>query len=116
MQFQGILSLYLLHRTIVCRKILAYCALKKSRMQRKAKHIHMKRMLRMKRSIWVREGRTESWWVNMIEGIAPEDEWKRNFRMTRAQFVHLCDKLVQPFISPETSPNHRASTLEKNLQ
>ena len=114
MQFQGILSLYLLHPTIVCEKILAYYALKKSRMQRKAKHIHMKRMLRMKRSIWVREGRTESWWVNMIEGIAPEDEWKRNFRMPRAQFVRLCDKL-QLFISPETSPNHRALTVEKKV-
>ena len=48
LQFQDKFCLFLLHRTKICRKILTYCTLKKSRMRRKTKHIHTKRTLRKK--------------------------------------------------------------------
>jgi hypothetical protein len=42
--------------------------------------------LRKKRSFWVKSGRTDTWWRNMINGISPADDWKRNFRMSRERF------------------------------
>ncbi len=32
---------------------------------------------------WFKKGRTDLWWENMWNGIAPEEHWKNNFRMSR---------------------------------
>ena len=50
----------------------------------------------------------------MVNGLSPEYEWKRNFRMSREMFTELCQKL-RPHISPGTTPNYRFLTLEKRL-
>ena len=55
MQFQGIASLLFISSQDYVSKILAYCAVRKSRMRRNAKHIHMKEMLTNNRSTWVTE-------------------------------------------------------------
>ena len=47
----------------------------------------------------------------LINGLSPEYEWKRNFRMSREMFIELCQKL-RPHISPGTTPNYRFLTLE----
>ena len=60
-----------------------------------ARHFHLSR--RRIRSglgrLWRKPGRTEEWWENMYTGKLPDDEWKKNFRMTRAVFMGLADEL-----------------------
>ena len=68
-----------------------------------------------KRRCWVTSGRTDQWWQNMISGIAPEDRWIKNFRMTREKFYELVEEL-RPYISPDQStPNYRALTTDKKV-
>lgn len=70
---------------------------------------------RKRRSTWYVKGRTDKWWDNMISGRLPEDNWKKNFRLSRQQFEQLENEL-NPYIAPNpTSPNHRALTSMKKL-
>ncbi len=51
----------------------------------------------------------------MWNGIAPEEHWKKNFRMPRESFMDLLAEL-NPYISPNlSSPNYRALSAEKKL-
>lgn len=52
---------------------------------------------------WRRPGRTDAWWNNLYEGRLPEDEWKKNFRMTRELFMSLADEM-RFFLAPKRSP------------
>jgi len=49
--------------------------------------------------IWLKPGRTEQWWLNLFNGILPESEWKKNFRLDRGVFMTLADELA-PFLRP----------------
>ena len=67
------------------------------------------------RSIWYKNGRSVQWWVNMINNRLSEEEWKKNFRLSRTQFFSLLEEL-QPHITPKpNSPNHRALAADKKL-
>ena len=75
----------------------------------------LKRLARKPRSVWFRPGRSDTWWTNIINGIAPPDEWKKNFCLSEEQFRELAEKL-RPYISPNSrSPNYRAIDAEKKL-
>ena len=51
----------------------------------------------------------------MISGETPEEEWVKNFRMTREDLFDLVHQL-QPYISPdESSPNYRLISAEKKV-
>jgi hypothetical protein len=91
-----------------------YYATKQTIVRRKARHIRMRRLLGKKRSLWVKNGRTDAWWRNMIDGISPADDWKRNFRMSRERFTELCEEF-RPFITPGISPNYLALSVEKKV-
>ena len=82
--------------------------------RRRERYSHIRKLRRQKRSTWVKNGRTEAWWINMISGITPADEWKRNFRMAREEFQNLCEEL-RPYISPGHSPNYHALPVEKKV-
>ena len=70
---------------------------------------------RRPRSCWFKNGRTDLWWENMWNGIAPEECWKKNFRMPRESFMNLLAE-INPYISPDpTSPNYRALSAAKKL-
>lgn len=69
---------------------------------------------RKKRRWWVAPGRTESWWIQMISGEAPPEEWKKNFRMSREDFSKLCDELL-PFITPDSNSPRLGIEPEKRL-
>ena len=63
----------------------------------------------------VSNGRTDQWWQNMISGVSPEEDWKKNFRMTRPEFEDLCEEL-RPHIFPDPkSPNRQAVSVEKKV-
>ena len=48
-------------------------------------------------------------------GILPEDEWKKNFRMSRETFQHHVQEL-SPWISPKPdSPHYRAILATKKV-
>ena len=54
------------------------------------------------RHCWICPGRTRIWWENLLNGVSPEHEWKTNFRMSRANFMVLCDEL-RPYIEKQTT-------------
>ena len=93
-QLHGLLYIYVAYRQHVNKSIMIYYATKQTIARRKARHIKMRRLLRKKRSLWVKNGRTDAWWRNIINGISPADDWKRNFRMSREQFTELCEELI----------------------
>ena len=42
------------------------------------------------RRFWIKPGRTQAWWDSFGNNVVPLEEWKENFRMSRATF--LCVK------------------------
>ncbi|XP_046858633.1 protein ALP1-like [Xenia sp. Carnegie-2017] len=51
----------------------------------------------------------------MFDGVTPDDEWKRNFRMSKERFFQLCEEL-RPYISEGiNTPNYRSLSREKKL-
>ena len=78
-------------------------------------HNIFRNLRRKKRSVWVHKGRTSAWWDNMINSISPDECWKKNFRMSKSEFMALCDEL-RPFIEvKDGSPNYRSLKPEKKL-
>ncbi|XP_017276303.1 putative nuclease HARBI1 [Kryptolebias marmoratus] len=59
-----------------------------------------------RRKLWVRPGRTSSWWDNFVSGAVEDGEWSENFRMSRASLVALTEQL-RPHIEGQTT-NMRA--------
>lgn len=67
------------------------------------------------REVWYKQGRTDQWWKNLLGGKLSDEEWQRNFRVSRTAFFEL-EKELRPYISPiPISPNYRAITSEKKL-
>ena len=114
LQFQGLLYAYLAYRQHIGRCLIIYYATKRTIAHRKARHQKLKRLARKKRSRWVNQGRTDAWWSNMINEISPLEDWKKNFRMSKDQFIELCEEL-RPHISPGTSPNYLSLSVEKKV-
>ena len=74
------------------------------------------RKTRMRRQYWFRNCRIDRWWVDMMLAVAPvEHLWKKNFRLSGAEFDEICNE-SRPYISPNIlSPNHRALPVEKKV-
>ena len=68
-----------------------------SRQQSVLKRLRGQNVLRRTRRFWVRPGRTSAWWDNLTAGIAIEEEWKENFRMSRSSPYSLAEEL-RPYI------------------
>lgn len=60
---------------------------------------HVKR-LQDKRKYWVKPGRTDLWFKNILKGEADESEWYDNFRMNKESFFTQCDKLT-PYLQKQ---------------
>ena len=67
-------------------------------------------MIRRKKSIWVKPGRTDRWWRNLINGKLAQEEWKKNLRMAKADF-HKLVGLIKPF-AVERSTRVRKDTID----
>ena len=50
-----------------------------------------KRKIRGKRCFWVKPGRKDLWWQNMIQNRCLEEDWRKNFRMSKNEFTKLVD-------------------------
>ena len=91
------------------------CVREKDFWKEKMRQRALKRLTRKSRSIWFYPGRSDTWWLNMINGIAPPGEWKKNFRLSEEEFRELAEKL-RSYISPNPrSPNYRPIDVEKKL-
>ena len=114
-QMCEMLVLYAIRRKHDNERIVAYYGSRRNALFKSLRHKHLFRPLRKKKSIWVKQGRTDKWWKNMMLGMLPADCWKKNFRMPKEQFLNLCEEL-RPFISPsQASPNYRKISIEKKV-
>ena len=114
-QFYCFIYLWAAHKQYVHRVFYSYYATKKSVAEKKARYIRARKLSRKKRAIWTKKGRTDLWWKNMFDGVTPDDEWKRNFRMSKERFFQLCEEL-RPYISEGiNTPNYRSLSREKKL-
>ena len=59
------------------------CCWHKSKMVKKR---IMRRPKRKSPSFWIRPGRSDIWWKNILNGISAPEEWKENFRLTKDYF------------------------------
>ncbi|XP_028404085.1 uncharacterized protein LOC114526757 [Dendronephthya gigantea] len=67
---------------------------------------------RKKKRWWVAPGRTDNWRIRMTSGEAPLEEWNKNFRMSKENFVELVNEL-RPFITLDpNSPRLDTATLK----
>ena len=49
-----------------------------------------------RRQVCKNPGRTDTWWQKSLSGKLAEDEWKKNLRMSRNNFLEL-HSLIEPF-------------------
>ncbi|XP_054619214.1 interleukin enhancer-binding factor 2 homolog isoform X1 [Dunckerocampus dactyliophorus] len=87
-------------------------ALYELRMEQRRIHNHMCRILSnpprcptrraTRRRFWVRPGRTSSWWENFVDGVVVDDDWRANFRMSKASLLALSEEL-RPHIEGQTT-------------
>lgn len=114
-QLYGLISLWKIHlrrqEDTICMLLLR----KKSYWLRKLKRSRQRYLRRKKRSCWMKPGRTALWWENILNGVSPEESWKKNFRMSRNDFMELATEL-RPYISQRPgSPNYRCLTTERKV-
>jgi len=115
LQLNSILLLWKMHNNKIQSLIMNHPSRKKNLRLQKLKFIKQRILRRKKRSCWFKPGRTDLWWENILTGVAPEEAWKKNFRMTRNSFEKLVTKL-SPYISPNLlSPNNRIISVQKKL-
>lgn len=65
--------------------------------------------------LWRKAGRTAAWWDNLYSGKLPEEDWKKNLRMSREVFMSVVEKL-RVFLTPKPSPRGSDTiSVEKQL-
>ena len=108
----AVVQLYIKSRDNLLARLLQS---KRNNLIRKFRRERLSRMRRKLRSTWYYNGRTDQWWINMLGNNLPDEEWRKNFRMSQADFNKLLEDLL-PHISPhENSPNYRAIPAKKKL-
>ena len=105
---------WIAHQNYLITNVVCMQERKKNYFLNKLKQKRLKRLHRKKRAYWVKPGRTDLCWQNMLHGRALDDCWRKNFRLSRKVFYDLLDQL-RPHISPYPSPNTRALCAEKKL-
>ena len=79
----------------------------------RGRHKSFKKRPWKKKRFWIKPGRTNLWWRNMKENKCLEEDCKKDFRMSKVEFLKLVDEL-RPFISPNPrSP--RPGILEEKI-
>lgn len=73
-----------------------------------------KRRVRQRRRMWIRPGRSKIWWENFINDKVVNEEWKENFRMSKPNFMKLCN-LLRPYIEKETTRFRKPLTVETQV-
>ena len=74
----------------------------------------VKRRVRQRRRMWIRPGRSKIWWENFINDKVVNEEWKENFRMSKPNFMKLCN-LLRPYIEKETTRFRKPLTVQTQV-
>ena len=61
-----------------------------------------------------RPGRTSLWWENFVNNIVVAEEWRESFRMSKENFMKLCDK-VRPFLLKQSTNMRSPISVEKQV-
>ena len=63
---------------------------------------------------WVRPGRSNRWWTNILNNKATLEEWRENFRMIEASFYMLCEEL-RPYLTKQTTKLRKPVSVETQV-
>ena len=69
---------------------------------------------RKRRRFWVRPGRTAAWWDNFLNDRVLEEEWRENFRLSRANFFKL-SYLLKPYVERQVTHMRSPISVETQL-
>lgn len=69
---------------------------------------------RTRRRYWVRPGRSDAWWKNILKGVSVTEEWRENFRMSKKTFFSLCS-LLRPFLEGQHTFFREPISVEKKV-
>ena len=78
-----------------------------------------KQVFKSKRKIargtrWTRPGRTSTWWDNFMNNVMLDDEWWENFRLSKVNFVKLCEEL-RAYLNKKTTNMRKPVSVEKQI-
>ena len=63
---------------------------------------------------WVKTGRSNRWWTNILNNKAALEEWRENFRMSEASFYMLCEEL-RPYLTKQTTKLRKPVSVETQV-
>ena len=63
---------------------------------------------------WVRPGRSNRWWTNILNNKATLEEWRENFRMSEASFYMLCEEL-RLYLTKQTTKLRKPVSVETEV-
>ena len=72
-----------------------------------------KRRMRQYRRM-LRPGRSNIWWENFLNNKVVNEEWKENFRMSKSNFMKLCNQL-RPYIEKKTTRFRKPLSVETQV-
>ena len=99
-QLNGFIQLFLLRKFRMRKKVLAILSVTSNPFISPSSASRRKITIRKRKRFWIKPGRTDLWWLHMINGLSLAEDWKKNFRMSKDNFLKLVDEL-RPFISPD---------------
>ena len=114
-QLQGVMILWVIYNKRNSDLAVTDSLMKRNQYLRKMKLKRLHSSRRKPRSTWVKKGRTDLWWENMVNGLSPAEDWKKNFRMYRPEFEELCNELRLYILPDPRSPSSRALSVEKKV-
>ena len=106
LQYYGFLILYKMFEMRRNNMLLIYLTNKKDKVNRERKHgFDLRKWRKVRRSI-------ELWWRKMLSDDVSEKFSKKSFRMGKDAFHELVI-MLDPYISPKTTPNYRKLSTSK---
>ena len=69
--------------------------------------------LPIERSYWIK-ARSENWWDSIVIGRFTDEDWLKNFRLKKATFTFICEKL-QPYLHRQDTNVRKAASVEKRV-
>ena len=78
------------------------------------KRINTKKKERKPTRYWVRPGKSNRWWTNILNNQATLEEWRENFRMSEASFYMLCEEL-RPYLTKQTTKLRKPVSVETQV-
>ena len=80
------------HENLLHQNLLVF-PLKKKLIRKKFKLLQQRHFTWKPRKCWYQIGWSDQWWQDMINGISPDDSWRKSFRFSRKKFFDLVDLL-----------------------